>query len=817
MDAIEQISAPVAALPAVKPIDTSRVTKWVLKYVNDAKCKAEEVSRKHIWDRVDAENRAYGLRDKTIEAQDAGVKAASLDQTYEVKTKDLADQVDEMTALLMDMVDRGEIVKVLPKGDTTEEQAQLTGKVQKSLLAEKDWDDERRKFIGRFVRLCASGLRVCCTHEISYITERVELPVYEQASSIDPYTGEIFTAMVPRYTDGALLEQGYTPDQIKSGEAIRSAVAEQGLTFVGIADLRQDGTYENLLCTKCRETKQDFVFIRAVNPRRLAIADPTRPWKDQPTIHEYSYLTANELRKAHFRNVDGLKTEGSPITDTNEQNPGNKYDSSIDSGRLSVPVYEVCESWLEIPFEQAVLDREFSEEELRAFLIENGVPEEEVQYACYKWVVHHHKDKVLHGIYTSYMLDKSQNPFDGESYIYGDGEFSGNGLMERLSNIAANMLAFLNMTARGVKKNLYGSRIISDRIGLTEAQIKQLDQFGGSAIVEGGLQDVDSEIHVMQYPDVSNTGMSIVSFFREQMRGLGVASILAGEGNAETATQDSINNTRGQTSINEPYRRLARLFARIYKAHLGVMVNRFTTSRYVDILGEDGETMTQRWTMPREVTDNLEFVPAMTFTEGERQKAVQFLMGAMNTVAPVLGPKAVKELLSASMEMYGIDSDVIARIMDAEGTTTSVQQEIEAMLHDPDLRVKVRMEDNHIVCIQMAQIALAQDSQYFAQTGQPQPDRSNVMEYIQIHEGMLEQQRLLESMQAIGLASPQGNETGLQGKPKQARPDGGPGSEEGAARQTGQAVGEGNKGMLSAAGLTGQGSVGLVKGAPAGV
>src|SRR5690606_5745609 len=113
--------------------------------------------------------------------------------------------------------------------------------------------------------------------------------------------------------------------------ALRSALAEDGYSFVGIADMREDGTYDNLLCTTCKEVMQDYVFIKAINPRRIAIADPTRSFAEQPSIHEYQYLTANELRKANFRNVDKLKEFGSKITNTNQQNPGTTANTTTDS------------------------------------------------------------------------------------------------------------------------------------------------------------------------------------------------------------------------------------------------------------------------------------------------------------------------------------------------------------------------------------------------------------------------------------------------------------------------------------------------------
>ncbi len=416
------------------------------------------------------------------------------------------------------------------------------------------------------------------------------------------------------------------------------------------------------------------------------------------------------------------------------------------------------------------------------------------------------------------MSDKSQHPFDGESFVFGDGEFSGNSQLERLSNVASNMLAILNMAARGLKKNLYGSRIISDRLGLTESQIKQLDQYGGTVQIEGGLQDLDDSIHVVQYPDTSQSSMAMVHYFKEQLRGLGVPSILAGEGQADTATQDTINNRRGQTIVNEAFGRMMGVLIRAYTQHLKVMVNSFTAARYVPIVGEDGMTLQNRWTKPNEITDKLDVRPMVAFNDSEKQRATQFLLGLMNIIAPLPQmPPNVKALLQLAMEKFGLDSSDIQRVLGADGSLTNVHQEIQAMLADPDLSPVVKMEDPHMVCIQMAQMTLMKEQQRYAEMGMPPPQFANIMEYIQLHEGLLQQQQLLAMLQQPPGGGPEQGQGEMQGKPVQARADGGPGTEEGGARQTGQSVGAGNKGPMSAAGLTGQGSVGLVKGAPAGI
>src|SRR5690606_331917 len=104
---------------------------------------------------------------------------------------------------------------------------------------------------------------------------------------------------------------------------------------------------------------------------------------------------------------------------------------------------------------------------------------------------------------------------------------------------------------------------------------------------------------------------------------------------------------------------------------------------------------------------------------------------------------------------------------------------------------EVRMSDPHPICIQQAMIAMQQDMQRYLDIGMPPPDYANIQEYIQLHEGMFQQQQIMMAQQAMMAGAPP--EQGPQGKPKQGRADGGPGDEIGGAKQTGQAVGVGNK------------------------
>src|SRR5690606_17838055 len=153
--------------------------------------------------------------------------------------------------------------------------------------------------------------------------------------------------------------------------------------------------------------------------------------------------------------------------------------------------------------------------------------------------------------------------------------------------------------------------------------------------------------------------------------------------------QDSINNRRGQTVVNDAFRRFISMTMKSFRKHLGTVLETFTAGRYVHIVGEDGTTLTRRWVRPSEVTDELDIVPMIQFNEAEKQRMSQFFLGLINILAPVQGPEVVLELAKLAMEKYGVDQCDIDRVTNSVGSYTNVHQEIEAMLLDPDLQVEV--------------------------------------------------------------------------------------------------------------------------------
>src|SRR5690606_19161604 len=142
------------------------------------------------------------------------------------------------------------------------------------------------------------------------------------------------------------------------------------------------------------------------------------------------------LRKCYYKNLKILR-DSTGIKSTNQQQPGSSATQVAIGSLEQTPVYEIVDSWLEIPWAEWVEDSKISEDELRALATAYGFPAQGMGYATWRWCVTHSKD-AIHAVYPSYMMDKSQHPYEGESFIDSDGECIGQGLMVRLSNIVAN-------------------------------------------------------------------------------------------------------------------------------------------------------------------------------------------------------------------------------------------------------------------------------------------------------------------------------------------------------------------------------------------
>lgn len=784
--------SPLFQLPAPPPVSAERFYSKMLAFCHGQASKARVVSKTEIWDAVDAAKVVYGSWRKAVQAPEAGK-----DKNFVIDGQDMADHVDEMAALIVDLLlSSDELFRLESKPGATQEQADLTLSVQLAALREKDFQGELRKTVARWLKFRYGGLKVCRTCETKFATERVDVPR-------DLYVDEI------------LLARGFMPEQLQDGTALKTALAEDGYTFQGLSDESDipgpngEPQYTMILCTRTFRDEREYVYLESISPRLIAISDINRRAENQHTIHEYRYLTIPEMRRSYYKNLDKLSKLQANTSPTHQPGGTSSTDTAPTTTNLEFPVYEMVDTWTEAPIDKWIEDGDVTIEEVKKACEENGFPYTDLLYPIYgmdgtesyvttgaKVCFVHYQDQCWNKFYSNYLLDKSEFPHDTESFVYDEDRFCAQGMMERMSSFAAMLYQFRNMTARCMRRQLNQSRIVSKRLNLTPEELKPLDEEGGTVMFNGQAVDLQQDLKIFEVPDVTDAGFKFIDYCEMGLRRLSVPAVLAGEADSKTATQDVMNNRRGQTVVNESFSRLVKMIKRSLRKHLGAVLVSFTRSRNVEILGEDGMTISNRWIRPCDLTDKIEHQMLVDFNDANKAQQAQFLLSLVNVFAPMLMPPEIRAMLEVCMRLGKLSRQDVQKIEQSLGSLTNAQQEVEAMLIDSDLKPHIRMDDPHPICIFLAEQALGMEMQKAMATGMPPPPRDNIIQYIETHKAMDMQMKAIAAMQQPEQAA------GPKGKPKQ-EPKDGPSGEEGNARKEAQQGSPADGGIQSPAGMTG--------------
>jgi hypothetical protein len=374
--------------------------------------------------------------------------------------------------------------------------------------------------------------------------------------------------------------------------------------------------------------------------------------------------------------------------------------------------------------------------------------------------------------------------------------FCGQGMMERMSGAAAALHAFRNMVAQNMRKNLALNMLVSKRIAVTDDDLKRLDGIGEKIWYNGQAVDLQQDLRVFEYPDYTKPGMDQVGYYENKIRSLGVPAVLAGEGSADTATQDVLNNRRGQTTVNESFRRLVEMVMRSIEKMIGAVNLAITRGQWIEKAGEEGAATQLIWVTPSDITDKVEVVPQVSFDDANNMAMAQFLMALSNVFGRMLLPPEVRAMLMVCLQLGRVPRKFVEQIEQSFGSITNVQQEIEAMLRDENCRPKINMSDPHPICIAMAEMALVQQATILQQHGLPFMPPQNITEYIEAHKAMLMQMQMLTQLQQPQDAGPKGN-------PVQ-QPNDGPNDAKGETRQIAQNNSPSDAGAMTNGGMTGQ-------------
>lgn len=717
-----------------------------------------------LWTQLSAEALSYKGRGTVRNGKDASEK---LD--YKVEVNELANMVDDTASLIEEQLTSGKLYEFLAEDTTQAPQVQTVEAVVDSHLRYKNFEKELHKLAHRFSKYKYAGLKTC---------RRTETKLVRKQEEIDTPT------------DDVLVMAGFDP----SAEGVDAFLEMQGVRLRGGGNFESERPLTLLVESIDPEPRtRDTFYIEAINPRKLAFSDRNRTMERQFTVHEVFYMTRDELEsEGSLRDIDKL---GEPNATSTDGLPGSSHGDKTKSGEKIHPnflQYETWQSWQQPPVARWLNEGKFSDEEWVKFCSDYDLDPNDLLQTPQLTCTWHTEDQALHKIFPNPKLEKTEFPIRIESYIPADDELIGGGFQERPSDFNDALHVVYNLWLDNLRKLLYQSYFVSARAEISKSDLDKVNKPKEWIRLKGN-DDPANLIFPAPVQDATNAAQAGIQTFKSEMQDLGVAAVLQGKGKAGTATQDAINNQRGQTAINSAVSRIvANVVIPSVADVAGMVVANFTQPQVVETLGEDGTTIKHDVITPKQLTDKFRIVPVGSFSVADQQMKSQMIVSIANVFAPILMPQEMRALLELFLRYSRFSKSEIEKIMSLAGLDTDIKKEIRAMILSPDCDVEVRPEDQHAQAVAFAQAAAMMFPQLQAQ--------ENFQNYMMEHQAYLIQQQM-QQQQMMAMSG-----KGPKGPPNQI-PKEQPDDQQGMARRDAQFNSPVDTGVETSGGITGRASV----------
>jgi len=798
---LSEETMPQAASPMGEG-DATLVEKLVLEYSNANALFALEVTKQNVSERIIACDAAYQGRQKMVNPSEAAE-----DLGYKVQVQELADQCDAATALDVDLLLGNDIYSAIAINGEQQDRVDITKDVVDSELNYKNQQSEIISFASHLEKYPYAVLKPFRSTEYKTTTNRYEVP------------GEA-------YSDNTLMQRGFLQPGMNPSVAFNAATTfdERG-KLLGMNQeepkpvddsmplppmgMEPPKPLPSLMFEKKDSENRDCYYYKAVHPRMLTWSDFNRKGQNQFTVHEYHFLSKNEIKSwTGVQNIDKLgdaNSGGKNAPDGAEAATKNTPNGGTSQINPNFQTYEIIESWQPIPFEDWIDDGKIQIQDLEVFAQKWGCEVDDlIKSNLDKFCVYHKEGACLLRFYTNYLMDRTHFPYYLESAIWADDKLVGQGTMERIADPAAAEASIINLWLDCLRFKLYQPIAVSAKSDVSIDKLKN-DFFKARGLLQTpGNMPIGDMLTFLNVDDNTQPAAFGINFFDNKISDLGTPPVLTGQADDKTATQTSINQRRGQTKVNSKLRRIhTNVIIPVIQEVWDMVVMNFTESRYVEVAGEDGTQISQRkWITPKQITDKVKLVAPSSFDYGQQQIESQLLLSLCNVFAPILPPPQMLAIMKLILEKNRIPRYDIAEIMNSVGSLTTVQDEIRAMTDDPNVEITVRIDDPHQMAIEMAMMEI----QKFVQSGGQEglnPMQKNVQDYIQKHNMLLQQQMMMQQQ----MAAAQGGPGSPKGPPNQIPgPQDQPHNDSGMSRRNGQSASPADGGMKSAAGMTGQGS-----------
>lgn len=708
-------------------------------------------------------------------------------QDAEVQTPESANQSDVVRSEYHRAMFEGTgVFRCVADPQEAESRAQTTGNVMKQMLEDAGYEDEIDDSLWDFLNSKYGGLKT--------VIERIQ------------------------DVDGAL-------EEVPAND-IALALAEDSWHRQGTPFSPVDQTQSSVIYEVSRP-HEFLVFVpRAMDPRKILFSDLRKPnIHDVPSIHEAHYWTLADMRKAGF-NITAADLP--PPNGTNQHEPqvgAGQRQLSHGGGNVTNPNFkqwEVWESWAEIPWRDWVEDNSLTVEDLIAFAEANGINVAEFELPQ-KWQFFHIENKVALRCRTNYLLRRSHYPYNVASFIKRRGELIGDSFISRIKEFEAIVKTLTNMYLDNLRQRIYGSVILDSNSPIDRSKFKSLWQRKGIVELELMGRPVEDMVKFMSevVPDVARPALDGMMMAQRQLQTFGNPAILMGQGNSETATQDMVNNQRGQQKITAPLRRYAQKVLQPTLENIRDLISlNYDAPRWIREQGEYGAEMARppKPVTREDITHRFRIVLTTRFDFVDRPIKAQQLTALANIVAPVLAtgtpmPRPFAKLVATILEYQDVPRNVIDEITDNEGRGTNPEEELLVLEYQPFSRIVVRPDDDHLKAQLLLQAKLAQMQMTDPAKAEAFASQDNVQRWLADHQYYFMQEQAQLAAQQLGGQKGDDNESGAdqrktpQGPPNQPTPVGGvPTDQSALARQEAQLNSQPDGGM-SAMGMTGRGGL----------
>jgi hypothetical protein len=647
--------------PTPAPVgNAEKVRTWLLNWLWS--------NTKHAKDQTATFHAALDAAELSFKGkQFAPPKDASKQQGSEIEFEEHKNQVNIVTAVMAKNVKRsGRTFRVQAINGEIQSRADATQAVMDAELEETGWEREIYRMLFRFNKFDSAGMKLICDFSEVVEPRRYEIAVDE----VIPHMGEMDMQGKP-------------------------------YSVIGPADQTEPNGDFNKVLFETHEVKSKMrVGGKALEMRNIVVLDPKRPsMQQQPYIGESHIYTEDELEDNTMFRVNWDKMgaanandKHSPTTETPAQATGTGGTSP------NFKQWEVWESHSQIPWKRGLRKQDFNQYDLDAFIKEERGPESS-SGDCdipQNWIVYHVENKALLKIDPTYHPDKKAHVYYTCSYVEGDTELFGQSFMRQVQPLSNGMNMFANQALDNARTRGDISAFVDTACDLTPANFAEIRdgrnkmvamEFPGGRTVKDCMAFV-GEIIPNTFPD----NMAGYTLCKQEARTFGAPDVIQGRAGSETATQDTMNNERGQEKIDYPFGRVIMDVAvPILQGVRELVFKHFDNPRIISIAGEEGATLNEPRVITRgQITNRFKIIPMANFDFNQQWRATMLLQ-AMNIVGRVAPPETLMKIFALFLEYNGEDRHRINELTDNVGRGTNAEQELRVMMYNYDERMQDRL------------------------------------------------------------------------------------------------------------------------------